>query len=73
MTARKVTVDRIDEGVAVLILDGEGNPRITLPVSCLPPETREGDVLTFMLERDPDATRAARDRSAELIERLRQR
>lgn len=72
MTSKKVTVDRIDEGVAILILEGEENSRVTLPVTHLPPETREGDVLTLTLERDPYATQAALDRSAALIARLRQ-
>lgn len=69
----RVTIDRIDEGIAVLILDDEPGSRFTLSVSRLPPGSCEGDVLTLTLERDEEETRAAKDRSASLIAVLRQR
>jgi hypothetical protein len=66
----KAVVDRIEEPVAVLIAS-EGEPaRISVPVSLLPPGTREGDVVTLTLERDEEATRAAKERVAGLIARL---
>jgi hypothetical protein len=68
----RVTIDRIEEDVAVLLLDVEPVRRFTLPVALLPPGSCEGDVLTLLLERDEDETRAARARSAGLIARLRQ-
>ena len=68
----RATIDRIEEDIAVLLLDDEPGSRCTLSVTFLPPGTREGDVLTLTLERDEDETRAARDRSAALIARLRQ-
>jgi len=68
----RVTIDRIEEDVAVLLLDVEPVRRVTLPVSLLPPGSCEGDVLTLVLERDEEETHAARDRSAGLIARLRQ-
>ncbi len=69
----RVTIDRIEEGVAVLILDNEPCSRFTLPASRLPPGSLEGDLLTLTLERDEEETRAAKDRSASLIATLRQR
>ena len=69
----RVTIDRIDEGIAVLILDDEPGSRFTLPASRLPPGSREGDVLTLKLEHDEEETRAAKDRSASHITALRQR
>jgi hypothetical protein len=69
----RVTIDRIEEGIAVLIMADEGNPRFTLPLSRLPSGSREGDVLTLTLERDEEETRAAKDRSASLIATLRER
>ena len=68
----RVTIDRIEEGIAILLLDDEPGSRFSLPVSHLPPGTCEGDMLTLFLERDEDETRAARDRSAALIAKLRQ-
>lgn len=59
--------------LAVLILEGEGNHRFTLPATHLPPGTREGDVLTLTLDSDEEATRSARERSAALIAKLRQK
>ena len=69
----RVTIDRIEEGVAVLLLDDEPASRFTLPLSRLPSGSREGDVLTLLLERDEEETCAAKDRSASLIATLRER
>ena len=71
MSPMRATIDRIEGDVAVLILTDETSHRFTLPISRLPPGTREGDVLTLALQCDEAATCAARDRSAALIARLR--
>ena len=49
-----IVVDRIEGSRAVLELDGE---RVDVPVSILPPDTREGDILS--LARDLAAIAAA--------------
>jgi len=66
------SIDRVDEGVAVLI-PREGSARFTLPCSLLPAGAREGDILEVSIRRDAEATEEARRRAAERIERLKRR
>jgi hypothetical protein len=66
----KVSIDRIGEGIAVLVTRDNDPEQIRVPVSLLPPGCREGDVLTLTLEADPAETAAARVRVAGLIENL---
>jgi hypothetical protein len=66
----KVSIDRIGEGIAVLVTRDEHPQQIPVPVSVLPPGCREGDILTLRLDRDPEATSAAKERVAGLIEKL---
>lgn len=69
----RVTVDRIETGIAVLI-DRENDTRhISIPLSLLPPGSREGDILTLTLERDEESTAAAKARVSGLVEKLRKR
>ena len=65
-----VSIDRIEEGIAVLVMRDEPFVLIHLPVSLLPPGCREGDVLTLILESDPEGTAAAKERVAGLIKRV---
>jgi ribosomal protein S9 len=54
----KVTLDRFEEELAVLIVDGR---EVTRPRAELPPEAREGDVLDLdTLKVDPRATERLR-------------
>lgn len=69
----KVNIDRIGEGIAVLIREDDPRERITVPVSFLPAGSREGDVLTLVLETDDAATGAAKGRVSALIERLKKK
>ena len=66
----KVTIDRIEGTVAVLILCEDESVRVNVPVSLLPPGCQEGEILTIRIERDMHATEAARERVAGLIEKL---
>ncbi|WP_309893084.1 DUF3006 domain-containing protein [Archangium sp.] len=51
----KVTLDRFEEALAVLVVDGR---EVTRPRAELPPEAREGDVLDLdTLKVDARATR----------------
>ncbi|PTL78486.1 DUF3006 domain-containing protein [Vitiosangium sp. GDMCC 1.1324] len=55
----KVTLDRFEEELAVLIVDGR---QVTRPRKDLPPEAREGDVLDLeTLTVDRAATERLRD------------
>ena len=69
----KMTIDRIEGTVAVLILNEDESVRVNVPVSLLPPGCREGDILTIRIERDIPATEAAQERVSGLIEKLKKR
>jgi hypothetical protein len=69
----KVTIDRIEGTVAVLIACEDESVRVNVPVSLLPPGCREGDILTIRIERDRAATEAAHERVSGLIEKLKKR
>ena len=69
----KVTIDRVEGTVAVLISLEDESVRVNVPVSLLPPGCREGDILTIRIERDRAATEAAQERVADLIEKLKKR
>ena len=69
----KATIDRIDEGIAVLICVKEDPVRMTVPVSLLPPGAKEGDSVTLSIEPDDVATLASKDRVISLIEKLKKR
>jgi hypothetical protein len=68
-----VSIDRIDEGVAVLIPLDDPRQRMMIPVTLLPPGCSEGDILTLKLERDPAATAAVKERVSGLIEKLKKK
>ena len=69
----KVTIDRIEGTVAVLISREDESVLVNVPVSLLPPGCREGDILTIRIEQDRAATEAAQERVADLIEKLKKR
>jgi len=69
----KVSIDRIEEGVAVLVTRDNPAGRIHVPVSLLPFGSREGDVLSLTLESDPVDTAAAKERVSGLIQNLKKK
>jgi hypothetical protein len=69
----KVTLDRIEGTLAVLIPQDDEAMRFTIPVSLLPSGCREGDILTIGIERDPEGTKEAKKRLSDRIERLKRR
>jgi hypothetical protein len=66
----KCTIDRVEEGTAVLIPVENPQYRITVPLALLPAGSGEGDILDMAFEKDPAATAAAKERVAGLIKRL---
>ena len=68
-----VSIDRIEDGIAVLVMREDPRQRMTVPVALLPPGSGEGDILTLTLECDPAATAAARERVSGLIEKLKKK
>ena len=69
----KVSIDRIEGTVVVLISRADESVRVNVPLSLLPPGCREGDILTIRIERDIQATEAAQERVSGLIEKLKKR
>jgi hypothetical protein len=68
-----VSIDRIEDGIAVLVMRDDPLGRIHLPVSLLPAGCVEGDVLTLTLDRDTAATAEAKERVSGLIEKLKKK
>lgn len=66
----KCTIDRIEEGIAVLILQEDPRLRVTVPASILPAGCGEGDLLALIIKADPPATGAARERVSGLVKNL---
>jgi hypothetical protein len=69
MNELRAVVDRIEGKMAVLLL-GDEEHRIILPASYLPEEATEGAVLKLVFEVDAEATRDAKKRVQDLIDRL---
>ena len=70
-SAFRASLDRVEEGLAVLLLREDESVRFTLPRTLLPQGAREGDILEVVIRRDVAATEEARRRVAERIERMR--
>ena len=68
-----VSLDRIEGDLAALLLREDESIRFTLPLSLLPGDAGEWDILEIAIRRDVAATTEARKRVAERIERLRGR
>ncbi len=66
----KWTVDRIEDGIAVLVLQDDPRQRITVPVGALPDGCREGDILTLTFEKDPVSSAAAKERVTGVLKNL---
>lgn len=73
MKSFKVTLDRIEENIAVLLVRDEETIKIDIPLCLLPPESREGDILDFAITRDVKETEAAKERVTSLLEKLKQK
>jgi hypothetical protein len=69
----RATIDRIEGTLAVLIAEEDESVRFTLPLSLLPAGCWEGDIVVIGIERDIEATTAARERISGRIENLKSR
>jgi hypothetical protein len=69
----RATIDRIESPLAVMIAQDDESVRFSLPLSLLPPGCREGDIVVIGIERDIEATMAARERVSGRIEELKHR
>ncbi|BBL64804.1 hypothetical protein MSMAT_2789 [Methanosarcina mazei TMA] len=66
----KVTLDRIEDCTAVLLLRDDESIKIDVPLFLLPRESKEGDILNVSIERDVQETEAAKERVSALLEKL---
>jgi len=66
----KVTLDRIEGSIAVLILRDEESVKINIPLFLLPQESKEGDILNISIVKDARETEAAKERVLNLLEKL---
>jgi hypothetical protein len=69
----KMTIDRIEGTLAVLISREDEPVRVNIPVSLLPPGCREGDILTVSIEQDEKATQAAKKQVSDLVGKLKKK
>ncbi len=66
----KVTLDRIEDCTAVLLLRDDESIIINIPLFLLPRESKEGDILNISIEKDVQETEAAKERVSALLEKL---
>lgn len=69
----KVTIDRFEDGYAILLVRDEEQVHIDFPVELLPEGCREGDILDIEISRDEESTEAARKRVSDQIEKLKKK
>ena len=66
----KVTVDRIEDGIAILLIRPDEKYRIEIPVEYLPGDVKESDILSVSFKREVSETQEAKERVRDLIEKL---
>jgi hypothetical protein len=69
MKSLRAIVDRIEDEMAVLLVGNE-ELRVVMPIGLLPEDTVEGSVLNISIDTDPAATEEARNRVQCLINKL---
>lgn len=69
----KVTIDRFENGYAVLLVRGEECEHIDFPAKLLPEGCKEGDILDISITRDVESTEETRKRVSDLIEKLKKK
>lgn len=66
-------IDRIEGEIAVILLGKEEEASIQIPKVFLPPEAKEGTILSFKITAAPDKTREAKKKVQRMIEKLKNR
>ncbi len=67
----KGLVDRFEGVRAVLLLGEEEREAVEIPKEFLPEGVKEGDILTFKIKIESRRTKEAKEKAADLIEKLR--
>jgi len=65
----KAIIERLEANYAV-VLFGEDEIRVDIPLEVLPYGVREGDVLSVSFEIDMEATRARKEKALSFLEKL---
>ncbi len=68
--AIKVTLDRTENQIAVLLIRPEETTKISIPLSLLPEGSKEGDILNIDIIKDVQETEQAKERVSSLLEKL---
>lgn len=66
----KTTLDRIENGIAVLLVRPEEIITIRIHLSLLPEGTKEGDILNIEITKEIQETEQAKERVSSLINKL---
>ena len=66
----RVTLDRIEGTTAVLLLRNEESVKINFPLFLLPPESKEGDILSITIVKDSHETEVTKERVSKLLDKL---
>lgn len=69
----RAVIDRIEGKLAVLLIGDEGKITVNFPLSLLPEGSKESDVLSISIERDPQASQQAKERVSGLMEKLKKK
>jgi hypothetical protein len=70
MGSFKVTIDRIENNIAVLLVRDDESVMINIPLILLPEGSREGDILDIYITRDVRGTETAKREVSTLLEQL---
>ena len=68
----RAVIDRVEGGLAVLLV-GDDEVQLDLPLTCLPAGVQEGSILTINFEEDRVETLDVRETMQRRIDRLRRR
>ncbi|MFN2363502.1 MAG: DUF3006 domain-containing protein [Halarsenatibacteraceae bacterium] len=66
----KVTVDRIENDISVMLIRPDEKHSIEIPLKHLPDKIDEGDILKLTFEKMEKETKAAEKRVGELLNKL---
>jgi hypothetical protein len=69
----KVTLDRIEGSIAVLLVRDEETIKINIPIFLLPAGSKEGDILDVAITRNIKETEYAKERVSCLLEKLKKK
>lgn len=66
----KVTVDRIENNIAVLLIRPEETIEIDWPLKYLPNYLKEGDILDFKISKDIEKRKRKEEKIKNIIDKL---